>query len=163
MKDRDKIRVLFVCMGNICRSPTAHGVFRGLVELQGLASEIDVDSAGTIGYHIGAQPDHRSQATAMQRGIDISDLQARKVVIEDFSRFDYILAMDQANLHELLSTQPHGSRASVSLLLQYSEQWRGQEVPDPYYGGEKGFDDVFDRVEDGCVGLLEFIARQKGL
>lgn len=154
------IKVLFVCLGNICRSPTAHAVFRNLVELRGLSSEIETDSAGTIGYHVGAEPDLRSQATAMQRGIDMIDLQARKVSLEDFAQFDYVLAMDMQNLHDLQNMQPANSSARVSLLLDHSGQWRGQEVPDPYYGGAGGFDDVFDRVEDGCLGLLELICQQ---
>lgn len=155
------IKVLFVCLGNICRSPTAHGVFRNLVELQGLSWQIEVDSAGTAGYHIGIGPDPRSQAVAMQRGIDISDLQARQVSGEDFERYDYILAMDRDNLRDLLQLQPSHSKARLGLLLEHSERWRGREVPDPYYGGDRGFDDVFDMLEDGCTGLLELICTER--
>lgn len=148
------IKVLFVCMGNICRSPTAHGVFEQMIREQELEGDIYVDSAGTIGFHVGAPPDPRSQQTALSRGVDLSSQQSRKVTASDFEEFDYILAMDSANMGDLESFRPANSSAQLSLLLDYSRHWKGQEVPDPYYGGPRGFEDVFERVEDGCRGLL---------
>lgn len=155
-----KVRVLFVCMGNICRSPTAQGVFRKLVEEAGLIEQIEIDSAGTHAYHIGEPPDPRAQQTAQRRGIDLSDLRARRAVSADFTRFDYILAMDQDNYHALSALCPQGQERRLSLLLDYAAQARTREVPDPYYGGPSGFEAVFDLVEEAARGLLADIQRR---
>ena len=151
------IRVLFVCMGNICRSPTAEGVFKHLVAAEGLAARIETDSAGTHDYHIGASPDSRSQAAAAQRGYDLSALRARQVRVQDFADFDYVLAMDEANCVALRKLCPTQYRDRVKLFLEFSSIVGRHEVPDPYYGGAKGFEEVLDLVEDAARGLLEHI------
>ncbi|MCP5419838.1 MAG: low molecular weight phosphotyrosine protein phosphatase [Gammaproteobacteria bacterium] len=155
MNGYEKIGVLFVCMGNICRSPMAEGVFRRLVEESGLSRTIQVDSAGTHSYHTGAAPDERSQATALRRGVDLGALRARRVMPEDFERFDYILAMDRQNLQDLLliCRQPE-HREKVRLFLEFAPESVQREVPDPYYGGLSGFDRVMDLVEEAAQGLL---------
>ena len=151
------MRVLFVCMGNICRSPTAEGVFRHLVEQQGLAEKIIIDSAGTHDYHIGNPPDARSQAAAARRGYDLGSLRARQIVAGDFTKFDYVLAMDDANLHLLQQQCPDEYRNRLKLFLEFAEGCRLREVPDPYYGGAQGFTQVLDLVESAARGLLEHI------
>jgi len=151
------IKVLFVCMGNICRSPTAEGVFRHIVEKEGLDDWISTDSAGTHAYHIGEQPDLRSQQTARKRGIDLSDLRGRKAVSQDFTEFDYILAMDNDNYHLLQQLSPNGDDEKLKLFLEFSKDYSETEVPDPYYGGDQGFEHVFDLVESASYGLLEDI------
>jgi protein-tyrosine phosphatase len=150
-------KVLFVCLGNICRSPTAEGVFRRLVERAGMAEQIVIDSAGTAAWHIGKAPDARATAAAALRGYDLSDLRGRQVSAADFVAFDYILAMDEANLANLLEECPPEYRAKVRLFLSFSRRWQGQEVPDPYYGGTDGFDHVLDMVEDAAEGVLRTI------
>lgn len=153
------VRVLFVCTGNICRSPTAEGVFRHIVAEAGLEDRIVSDSAGTHGYHIGDPPDPRAQKAAARRGVDLSDLRARRVGSGDFLEFDYILAMDDSHLHQLKRmTPPHGS-AEVRLFLDYTPGKRGGEVPDPYYGGPGDFETVLDLVEMGSQGLLAHIRK----
>lgn len=147
-------RVLFVCMGNICRSPTAEGVFRQLVEQQGLAGQITVDSAGTHDYHVGDTPDPRSQAAAARRGYDLSGLRARQVVPDDFRAFDYILAMDEANLRLLQQQCPDDCRERLKLFLEFADDGLLREVPDPYYGGAQGFEAVLDLVEHAAQALL---------
>ncbi len=150
------VRILFVCMGNICRSPTAHAVFRKMVQDEGLAEQILIDSAGTHAYHIGEPPDSRSLQTALRRGIDMADLRARKVERGDFSDYHYILAMDQDNLSNLRALVAQGTApARVELFMDYAEDWSEQEVPDPYYGGAQGFERVFDMVEAASRGLLD--------
>ena len=151
------VRVLFVCMGNICRSPTAHGVFRKLVHEAGLAGRIEIDSAGTHAYHVGKPPDRRAQATAQRRGIDLSDLRARQAAAPDFAAFDYVLAMDQDNYFALLEICPGEQREKVRLFMDYAPHMRTREVPDPYYGGPSGFERVFDLVEAAAQGLLDEI------
>ncbi|MDH4151088.1 MAG: low molecular weight phosphotyrosine protein phosphatase [Betaproteobacteria bacterium] len=153
--------VLFVCMGNICRSPTAEGVFRHLLEQQGMTEQVLTDSAGTHDYHIGAPPDLRAQAAAARRGYDLSMLRARQVTPADFERFDYVLAMDEANLGELLPLCPDASRDRLRLLLEFAEEVERRDVPDPYYGGEQGFEDVLDLVENAARGLLAHIKNNK--
>lgn len=148
--------VLFVCLGNICRSPLAEGAMRRLAEAESAALEID--SAGTGDWHIGHAPDPRAQAEALRRGLDISMLRARQVTEEDFHRFDHIVAMDAKNLADLLAMQPDGARAALSLLLDHAE---GGDVPDPYYGGDEGFAETFQLVEDGVRGLLQAISGQR--
>lgn len=154
-----KVSVLFVCMGNICRSPTAHGVFEDLVRSQGLAEHILIDSAGTHAYHIGNPPDQRSQAAARNRGLDLSGQRARKVETPDFDRFDYILAMDRANLDDLQRLAQQGQLGRIHLFMRFATRWSVDEVPDPYYGGNSGFERVLDMVEDAAEGLLEHIRR----
>ena len=152
-----KTKVLFVCMGNICRSPTAEGVFRHIADQSELADTIETDSAGTHAYHIGEPPDRRAQSTAVSRGVDISDLRARRVSHTDFELFDYIIAMDRDNLSGLLDLCPNQHRDKVRLFLSFAEQLTETEVPDPYYGGKQGFERVFDMVEAAAIGLLEEI------
>lgn len=152
-----RTRVLFVCMGNICRSPTAEGVFRRIVREAGLDQVVHIDSAGTHDYHIGKSPDRRAQEAAGGRGYDLSDLTARQVSRRDFAEFDRILAMDRDNLNDLLRICPAEHRGKVRLFLSHSEQFSGQEVPDPYYGGSQGFEQVLDMVEDAARGLLKEI------
>lgn len=151
------IAVLFVCLGNICRSPTADGVFRGLVEKAGLSDRIIVDSAGTAAWHIGKHPDPRTQKAAAKRGYDLSALQARQAVAADFDRFDLILAMDQANYNELMLLQPAQGRARLQLFLSYAPEFGLTEVPDPYYGGAEGFEQVLDLVETAGQHLLSYL------
>lgn len=158
-----KIKVLFVCMGNICRSPTAHGVFRDLVRKEGLEGRIEVDSAGTHGYHIGAPPDGRAQATARSRGFDLGDLRARKAVAEDFIEFDYLLAMDEDNYQGLKAIAPKDASGRLQLFLDYAPVTGLREVPDPYYGGQQGFEQVFDLVAEASRGLLAHIRQEQGL
>lgn len=152
-----KVSVLFVCMGNICRSPTAEVVFRHYVESAGLSDVILIDSAGTHDYHIGHAPDLRSQQAAMQRGYDMSDLRGRQVEKPDFEKFDYVLAMDRANLSILQYLAPRGCKKQVGLFLEYARYHSEREVPDPYYGGAQGFERVLDMVEDAAQGLLQHI------
>jgi protein-tyrosine phosphatase len=155
-----KVKVLFVCMGNICRSPTAHGVFRQLVQDQGLADRIEIDSAGTHAYHVGEPPDRRARQTAARRGIPLDDLRARQVVTDDIDYYDYVLAMDQDNYHGLSAICPPGMERKIGLYLDYAADLRLREVPDPYYGGPEGFEEVFDMVESAARGLLADIKRR---
>lgn len=155
----EKISVLFVCMGNICRSPTAQGVFENLVQRSGLASVIHIDSAGTHAYHIGNQPDSRSQQAALGRGIDLSKQRARQVQTTDFSDFDYVLAMDLHNLQALQNFAPARQAKNLKLFMEFASRWREREVPDPYYGGDQGFERVLDMIEDASEGLLEHLIR----
>ena len=154
-------RVLFVCTGNICRSPTAEGAFRKAAADAGLGGRIEIDSAGTHGYHLGEAPDPRSVAAAARRGIDIAGLQARKVEKADFNRFDLILALDKDHLHHLRAMRRDEHKAEVRLLLDFHAQAHvnahGRDVPDPYYGHELDFELVLDLVEDASVGLLAHV------
>lgn len=156
----EKVRVLFVCMGNICRSPTAHGVFRSLVQSRELNNMIEIDSAGTHAYHKGAPPDQRAQATAKERGVDLSDLRARTVKEKDFNEFDYILAMDEDNYSILIEQCPEDSRSKVQLFMHYAPHLNRREVPDPYYGGIKGFENVFAMIDEASKGLLADIEQR---
>ena len=151
-------KVLFVCLGNICRSPTADGVFRALVKEHKLQDSIIVDSAGTAAYHVGNSPDSRSSLAAKDRGYDLSTLKARQVVEADFYEFDYILAMDNQNLCNLVRMQPENSKASLQLFLDFSHLPEC-EVPDPYYGEGKGFEVVLDLVESASQGLLRHMMK----
>ena len=153
-------RVCFVCLGNICRSPTAEGVFRHLVEESGLSEVFEIDSAGTAAYHAGETPDRRSAATARRRGVELGG-RARQFVREDFHRFDHVLAMDRSNLDALLRLAPdEAARARARLLRDHDpDSPPGAEVPDPYYGGPDGFDDVFDICMAACRGLLRELGR----
>jgi protein-tyrosine phosphatase len=148
------ISVLFVCLGNICRSPSAEAVFKKKAADNGLI--IEIDSAGTAGYHKGASPDKRSQAVGIERGYSFKALRCRKVVEQDFEKFDYILGMDNQNIENLLNACPEEFKHKVSLLLSFcgSEE---QEVPDPYYGGKGGFEYVLDLIEQGSDGFIEHL------
>ncbi len=157
------IKVLFVCMGNICRSPTAEGVFRQRIEQAGLHEKVLVDSAGTHSYHVGCEPDKRSQLAAQARGIDLSQLTARKVRPGDFKEFDYVLAMDRDNLMDLQASCPHEQANKVRLFLDYATRSREKDVPDPYYGGDRGFEYVLDLIEDAAAGLLSHITKEHKL
>lgn len=157
MSAHQRIKVLFVCMGNICRSPTAHGVFRRMVEEEGLADRIEIDSAGTHAYHIGKPPDDRAQATALKRGFDLSDLRARQAAAADFEAFDYVLAMDWDNFNILNELCPPDRSERLVMFLDYAPDLGIREVPDPYWGGDKGFERVFDMVEMASRGLLDEI------
>lgn len=161
MSDSKKLRVLFVCLGNICRSPTADGVMRRLVVEHGLESKIDVDSAGTGGWHVGDPPDSRMQSHAKRRGYDLSVLKARKFVSDDFHEFDYVLAMDHSNFRDMKSIEPAGHTARFQLFGEYCRRDGDvPAVPDPYYGGAQGFETVLDMVEEGCGKLLETMKEQ---
>jgi len=153
------VKVLFVCLGNICRSPTAHGVFESMLESEGLSSSVSVDSAGTGAWHAGHSPDGRAQQAAISRGVDLSHIRARQVEIEDFEMFDYILAMDKTNLNDLLDQSPEAYKEKIKLFLSFGQDDKILEVPDPYYGGVKGFDTVLNLVESACQGLLEEIKK----
>jgi len=159
------VKVLFVCMGNICRSPTAEGVFRSMVEAGPLKGKVDIDSAGTIGNHEGEPPDSRSISHAKQRGTDISMLRAREVSVSDFERFDYVIAMDDANRRHLRAICPTRHLNKIELLLEYGGEEDEYEVPDPYHGAPADFEEVLDLIEAGCEGLHEHLVdkqRQRG-
>ncbi|HET6629419.1 MAG TPA: low molecular weight protein-tyrosine-phosphatase [Woeseiaceae bacterium] len=156
----DRVSVLFVCMGNICRSPTAEGVFRKVVADAGMSERVHIESAGTHAFHSGAAPDHRAQAAAQRRGIALHEIRARRVSDEDFEAFDYILVMDKDNLEELRQRVPEGNRRKVHLFLEFAGGSQVSEVPDPYYGGASGFELVLDLVEQASERLLERIRRE---
>jgi protein-tyrosine phosphatase len=155
----EKVGVLFVCMGNICRSPTAEGVFRHYVAEAGLADLFDIDSAGTHAYHVGEPPDKRAQQAAERRGFSLADIRARRVAPEDFERFHHIIVMDQDNLVLLQEQADAAQRAKIRLCLEYTAGPE-TEVPDPYYGGATGFERVLDLVEDASRGLLEALRKR---
>ncbi|WP_010459762.1 low molecular weight protein-tyrosine-phosphatase [Acidovorax radicis] len=152
--------VLFVCMGNICRSPTAHGVFRHKVVHSGLADQVRVDSAGTHNYHPGEAPDDRSQRHAAQRGYDLSSLRARQMLPRDFGQHDLILAMDWDNLALAQERCPPEHAHKLRRMTEFCQQFDSPVVPDPYYGGAAGFEEVLDLVEDACEGLLHHVRQQ---
>ena len=147
--------ILFVCLGNICRSPLAEGVFRDLAAREGIA--VDVDSAGTGDWHLGHPPDARAQAVAAKNGIDIRELRARLVTPDDFRRFDHIVAMDAANLANLEAIRPEGAETKLGRLLDYAGEAGIADVPDPYHGGPQAFDETYRLVVAGVRGLLERI------
>lgn len=149
-----KTRILFVCLGNICRSPMAEGAFRHLVRSEGLEHLVEIDSAGTGAWHAGEAPDSRARQTARMRGIDISGLRARQVEREDFERFDLLLAMDMENHMQLTHLAPPHRKHKIRLFLEYAPQQPEREVPDPYYGGPDGFEQVLDLVQAASRGLL---------
>jgi protein-tyrosine phosphatase len=161
------IKVLFVCLGNICRSPTAHGVLERKLAMAGLSDTVEVDSAGTAAWHVGKQPDPRSQETARKRDYDLSHLRARQVISEDFLEFDYVLAMDNENLENLQKIMPSSdTKAKPELFLEaYSTPTlisKGlTQVPDPYYGGDGGFEAVLDMIEEACDQLILDIKSNK--
>lgn len=157
------ISVLFVCTGNICRSPTAEGVFRKLAADAGLAERMAADSAGTHAYHVGEPPDPRTQAAAVKRGYDLSGLRARKVERADFQRFDLILAMDHDHQAILSRMAPPAVNHKLRLMMSYARRFGEREVPDPYYGGPGEFEQVLDMIEDAAQGLLESLAKDSSL
>lgn len=157
------VKVLFVCLGNICRSPTAEGVFRKHVNEAGLSESILIDSAGTHAYHVGEPPDRRAQETAARRGVDLSGLRGRRATSADLDDFDYVLAMDRENLHNLLAIAEEHHRQRIQLFLEFAEELEDKEVPDPYYGGPSGFDRVMDMIEEASAGLLADIRKRHGL
>jgi len=144
-------------MGNICRSPTAEGVFRRLVEARGLNNYLYIDSAGTHGYHTGCSPDPRSASIAAKRGYDLSAIRSRRVEAKDFRDFDYLIVMDQENFAFLKALRPSEAKAETRLLMEFSKQFTERDVPDPYYGGPRGFERVLDMVEDASKGFLEYL------
>ncbi len=151
---QDKIRVLMVCLGNICRSPTAEAMLRLKVRQAGLDDRIEVDSAGTADYHVDSPPDRRAIAHGERRGLEMRSLRGRQVARDDFDRFDHILAMDDDNLDDLKRLRPAGSRAKVALLMSYAPQAGSREVPDPYYGSADGFERVLDLVDAASEGFI---------
>lgn len=153
-------RVLFVCMGNICRSPMAEGVFRHLIRQAGLDDVVKVESAGTHAFHVGEAPDKRAAATVAKRGYDISDLRARRVEDADFERFDLILAMDWDNLSLLQQQAPKKAHHKLQLLMRFATEHESATIPDPYYGAQQGFEQALDFIEDACAGLLD-VARRR--
>jgi protein-tyrosine phosphatase len=155
------MKVLFVCLGNICRSPTAEAVLRAIAAREAHDLVVDADSAGTAGYHIGAAPDERSQEAARRRGYDMSALRARMVAPEDFERFDLILAMDQDNLSVLRRRAPRERQDRIRLFLEFAPDLGTTEVPDPYYGGPNGFEEVLDLVEAAARALLTHLRLER--
>lgn len=155
------IAVLMICMGNICRSPTAHGVLEKMVADAGLAGRIHVDSAGTHGYHVGEPPDERAQAHAARRGYDLSAQRARRLTRRDFADHDLLLVMDDNNEQAARALCPPGSESRLHRLTDFCTTLQANEVPDPYYGGADGFDHVLDVVEDGCGGLMRLLIERR--
>ncbi|MGH8218641.1 MAG: low molecular weight protein-tyrosine-phosphatase [Steroidobacteraceae bacterium] len=153
----ERYRVLFVCLGNICRSPTAEAVFRTLAAREAPDLHVLVESAGTAEYHVGSAPDARAQAAARRRGYQMAGLRARSIERRDFGRFDLILAMDRSNLSALQRLAPHTAAERVRLFLEYAADAGVREVPDPYYGGPNGFEEVLDLIEDASRGLLRHL------
>lgn len=156
------VRVLFVCLGNICRSPSAEGVFREKVKAAGLQAWVETDSCGTGDWHIGKSPDARAVAAAAQRGIAIADLRARQFQVQDLQVFDYILAMDQQNLNDLRQLWRRHGGTEPCLFLDYAANTASREVPDPYFGGDEGFAQVLDLIEAASEGLLAELGRRHG-
>jgi len=156
------MRILFVCMGNICRSPSAEGVFRHVLARRAPELQVEIDSAGTHDYHVGEAPDARALAAARRRGIDISRLRARRVATEDFERFDLILAMDEENLLELKRRAQASYHERIRLMMEYAPGVGRSAVPDPYYGGEQGFEDVLDLLEEAAGGLIDALLDKRG-
>ena len=158
-------KILFVCTGNICRSPTAEGVFRKLVENAGLGDDILIDSAGTGSWHVGSPPDARAVAAASDNGLDISPLRARQVVRDDFKDFDLIIALDRTHLKALEAMRPGFSpehdRAVLKLMMAFAPQYGTLDVPDPYYGGKEGFQNVFDMIESASRAILDYVQQEK--
>lgn len=154
-------RILFVCLGNICRSPMAEGVFRRVAEEEGLIDRFEIDSAGLGDWHIGQAPDHRAQKAARSRGVDISDQSARQVVDEDFDRFDLLLVMDRSNYAELKARAPHEARAKIRPFLDFAPHVGTKDVPDPFFGGAEGFDRALDLIEAAARGLLASLAGEE--
>ncbi len=156
-----KTKVLFVCMGNICRSPTAEGVFAALIKSEQVEKQFKIDSAGTHAYHEGDAPDLRSQKAAKDRGVDLSYIRGRKVIMGDYPDYDYLLVMDKDNYRILMAACPEEYRHKIKYFLEYAPHLETTEVPDPYYGGEYGFERVLDMIEDASTGFLNSL-KQSG-
>ncbi|MGE6605855.1 low molecular weight protein-tyrosine-phosphatase [Halomonas sp. NPDC076908] len=154
------MKVLFVCLGNICRSPTAEGVFRRALERARMINEVEVDSCGVGNWHVGKAPDQRAQQAAKRRGVDLSGLRARQLSEQDFTEFDYVLGMGQDNLRAMRELKPANSRAYIGLFLDFAGT-PGVEVPDPYYGGEEGFENVINMIEAASNGLIQHLQRER--
>ena len=155
----NKIAICFVCMGNICRSPTAEGVFRYKARLAGVEEKLHITSAGTHGYHIGSSPDKRSASVALTRGYDLSTIKSRRVEQKDFTIFDYILPMDKENFAYLKALKPVEAKATLKLFMDFSKNYDERNVPDPYFGGNKGFELVLDMIEDAADGFIEYLIK----
>jgi protein-tyrosine phosphatase len=153
----EKIKILFICMGNICRSPTAEGVFAKLIDERGLSKNFKIDSAGTHAYHISEPPDRRAQQAALNRKIKLKHLRARKVKDNDYDHFDYLLVMDHDNYRNMMHNCPEEHVAKVQYFLEYAPHLNTQNVPDPYYGGKHGFEQVLDMVEAASEGFLSHL------
>lgn len=154
MSNNNQVKVLFVCMGNICRSPSAEGVFNKLIIDQQLQEQFSIDSAGTHAYHTGESPDLRSQKAAEERQVDLRKIRARKVIMGDFEDFDYLLAMDSSNHSDMIQACPEEHQHKIKLFLDYAPHLKTNEVPDPYYGGTYGFETVLDLIEEASTGFL---------
>jgi protein-tyrosine phosphatase len=154
------MRILFVCMGNICRSPTVEGVFRRLAQERAPHLPLEIDSAGTHDYHVGEPPDSRAVSAAARRGIDLRGLRARQVSDADFERFDLILAMDRLNYVTLVERAPEEFRERIRLFMEFAAGRTVDDVPDPYYGGPPGFEQVLDLAEEAAAGLLDEVTRR---
>lgn len=155
------MKILFICMGNICRSPTAEGVFRRIAREEAPDLRLEIDSAGTHDYHVGDPPDPRAIAAAKRRGVDLTPLRARQLETADFERFDLLLAMDRRNVGDALAFAPASGRERLRLFLEYAPEAPVREVPDPYYGGAEGFEEVLDLVETASRGLLAALRAQR--
>ena len=156
-----RVRVLFVCLGNICRSPTAQGIFQSMIEEKGLEDRIEIDSAGTGDWHIGRAPDPRAQKHGLEAGYDITSLRARQVQIADFDSFDYLIAMDRQNYADLEHMKPDGFTGHLKLLMDFTNQSEQQDVPDPYSFGAEAFRYAIELIEEGCAGLLNVIQKDQ--
>lgn len=154
--------MLFVCLGNICRSPLAEGIFKAKVKQAGLGAQFEIDSCGTSAFHIGEQPDPRSSANARENGVYLNH-EARQFVVEDFDRFDYILPMDASNFRNVMALEISHHSARVAMMRDYDPEGQGLDVPDPYYGGSRGFQNVFDILDRSTQGLLDEIRMERGL
>lgn len=154
------INILFVCMGNICRSPSAEGFFTTALQKSKYREKVSVDSAGTHGYHVGHAPDDRAVATSSKYDVNIGHLRSRKVSMSDFEDYDLIIAMDHSNFQDLQRIQPNGSKASLKMMMQYHPESKPEEVPDPYYGGMDGFTYMCDLLASATQGLLEDVERR---
>ncbi len=159
MTEKREVGVLFVCLGNICRSPTSEGVFRKRVEDEDLDIQINIDSAGTASYHIGQPPDSRAIAAASKRGVNLRNLRARQVRRSDFQEFDYIIAMDHHNYSDLTMLALPEPADNIWLFMDFAANWSQREIPDPYYGGQRGFEKVLDMINDASTGLIKDIRR----
>ena len=151
------ISVLFICLGNICRSPTAEGIFRGTCQQRGLSGRFRIDSAGTAGWHEGKPPDTRGVQAARRRGVDLSMLRARQVEVADFENFDFILAMDKSNVEDLIGMRPQGFSAHLHRFLEFNQSANSLDIPDPYYGGDEGFELVLDLITGASEGFLDHL------